>query len=94
MRTIITFRRVGTSVAALGLFITMLVIAGCTTVNCPDCGQGCGAEGPGDCQVTQLTQSDGTCNAGTSKCSSEGGLCLGIKHCRTLGAPNCYCSCR
>ena len=94
MRIIFSFPRVGAQVAVLGLFIIMMVVVGCTTVNCPDCGQRCGPEGPGDCQVTQLMAAQGGCNAGTSICSTEGGLCQGIKHCRTLGAPNCYCSCR
>lgn len=93
MRKILT-ARLSTQFVAQGLFIITLILAGCTTLNCTDCDK-CGPDGPADCAVTQILVNGhpSGCANGSSMCTNSDSCGVG-KKCKTVGHPNCYCSCR
>jgi len=95
--------QVGVQLLFVGFFA--LLLAGCVTVTCADCKQGCGG-GPDDpvtCAAIAIdvVAGDGTgcaVNPGASKkCSITTAKCgaLNTKICKTIGAPgNCTCNCQ
>lgn len=97
MNAIARSSQIGRNASVPGLFVGILLLAGCITTNCADCGKDrpC-AGGPGECgtmEITEVGDSSG-CAVGTFKCANPGMTCDPGKKCKTLGAPNCTCACR